>query len=267
MTERVLVSLVHELGADSGIITVVGGLVPTVLTRGATPPAPPHLGTTDVDIHLSVVSATSGNAYQTIEQALRSIGCQPDSKADGWRWYATVEGYRVNIEFLCDVETLPPNATVRREGVILGAANLRGTRYVELDWILEEVEAELITRDEIVSLQVRFAGLEGYLLTKAHAIQNRGLQKDYYDFVYVLIHNELGGPVAAAKTLRTGKFAKDVADAERLWREISARYERFTDIGATSFATQSMQADPDDDYARLCRDAVAAVAEFTAGTR
>jgi hypothetical protein len=246
---------------------VVGGLVPTVLTRGATPPAPPHLGTTDVDTHLSVHFATSGHAYTAIEEALKGIGFKPDPKADGWRWFATIDGYRVNIEFLCDVEALRPNTTVRAEGASLGAANLRGTRYVEEDWVLEDVEAKLVTRDETVKVQVRFAGLEGYLLAKAHAIQNRGQQKDYYDFAYVLIHNRVGGPAEAGKTLRIGKFAKDVPNLERLWREIAARYERPTDIGSTSFAVQAMQAEPENDEARLRQDAVAAVREFTMALR
>ncbi len=243
---------------------MVGGLVPPVLTRGKRPSAPPHLGTTDVDAHLSIQFATSEQTYTILELALRGVGFKPDPKADGWRWFATIKSHRVNIEFLCDVEALRPNATGRPEGAALGAANLRGTRYVEEDWILEEIEAKLITRDETVKVQVRFAGLEGYLLAKAHAIQNRGQQKDYYDFVYVLIHNKVGGPAAAGKALRTEKFAKDVANAERLWREISARYERPSDIGTTSFAAQTMQADPDNDEARLCQDAVVAVREFTA---
>lgn len=190
---------------------MVGGLVPPVLARGKTPPAPPHLGTTDVNTYLSIHFATSEHTYTTLEGALRGIGFKPDPKADGWRWFATIDSHRVNIEFLCDVEALRPNATVRPEGAALGAANLRGTRYVEEDWIPEEMEAKLITRDETAKVQVRFAGLEGYLLAKAHTIQNRGQQKDYYDLVYVLIHNKVGGPAAAGKALRTGKFAKDVA--------------------------------------------------------
>ncbi len=85
LAERVLVSLVHELGANAGFFTVVGGLVPPVLARGKTPPAPPHLGTTDVDVHLSIHFATSEHTYTTLEGALRGIGFKPDPKADGWR--------------------------------------------------------------------------------------------------------------------------------------------------------------------------------------
>jgi len=111
-------------------------------------------------------------------------------------------------------------------------------------------------------VKVRFAGLQGYLLAKAFAIQERGLGKDYYDFVYVIINNGAGGPVAAGEMLRTGKFAQDVASARRLWAEISARYDRPTDVGASCFAAQSKQADPSNDEARLRQDAVAAVREF-----
>ena len=133
--------------------------------------------------------------------------------------------------------------------------------------VIEEIEAKLITSDKTVRVQVRFACLQGYLLAKADAVKNRGQQKDYYDFVYVPIHNKAGGPLAAGKMLRAGKFAKDIANARRLWLEISAPYERPTDIGPISFAVQSMQAEPENDEARLRQDAVAAIREFTGSLR
>ncbi len=62
LAERVLVSLVHGLGDRSSLFVVLGGLVPAMLSREQKA-APPHLGTTDVDVLLSVhlASAHQGN--------------------------------------------------------------------------------------------------------------------------------------------------------------------------------------------------------------
>jgi len=209
----------------------------------------------------------SGGTHEILERALIRVGFKPDPRIDGWRWFVIVDGHRVNIEFLCDVGEQPANVTIRRDGAALGAANVRGTRFVEEDWVAEEIEAQLVTRDETAKVNVRFAGLEGYLLAKAHAILYRGEQKDYYDFVYVLIYNRIGGPVAAANALRKGKFAQTIASAGRLWDEISSRYGWPSDVGAASFAAQGIQADPSSDEARLRQDAVAAVKEFIAALR
>jgi hypothetical protein len=246
---------------------VIGGLVPAKLTDSHESVVPPHLGTTDVDTHLSIRFATNVDSYDVLETALRAAGCEPDARTDGWRWFAVADRYRVNVEFLCDVESVRADTTLRSAGATLGVANVRGTRYAEKDWVSEQVEARLINVDEVVKVQVRFVALHGYLMTKAHAILSRGKEKDYYDFAYVLLYNRLGGPGAAGTALRHGKFAEDVAKAKRLWDEISARYFTTASIGPASYAAQSIVADPSGDDARLRQDAVGAVQEFIEALR
>lgn len=52
LAETALVWLLDALKGHDIHLVVLGGLVPEVLTRGQEPPAPQHLGTTDVDIYL-----------------------------------------------------------------------------------------------------------------------------------------------------------------------------------------------------------------------
>jgi hypothetical protein len=40
----------------------------------------------------------------------------------------------------------------------------------------------------------KYAGLEGYLMAKACAVRHRGLDRDFYDLVFVLLYNRAGGP-------------------------------------------------------------------------
>ena len=42
------------------------------------------------------------------------------------------------------------------------------------------------------------ATLPAYLLAKTHAAYGRRLEKDWYDIAYVVLHNDAGGPTAAA---------------------------------------------------------------------
>ncbi len=230
--------------------------------------APPHLGTTDVDVLLSVHLASAHQGNEPLEDALERIGFQPDSKQKGWRWFAVVDGLRVNLEFLCDEESSPAESVIRPSGAKkLGVLNMRGTGFVEDDWTLEKITAQLIDGDATATVEVRVAGLQGYLLAKAHAILERAESKDYYDFAYVLIHNNLGGPTAVAQALSTGKFASTVMRVSRLWDEIAARYATAASSGANAFASQSVQADPSATAAQLRQDAVAAMAQFIGGLR
>jgi hypothetical protein len=141
LAERALVALLHELGEQDVEMVVLGGLVPEILTRGQDPPAPLHLGTTDVDV-LLVTQVTVDTNLGSVESALRKIGFGPDEH--GWRWRGRVEGRSVKIEFLCDLETRREFEHVPLAGCTdLVAWNLRGTGYVTQDWAHERITAQL----------------------------------------------------------------------------------------------------------------------------
>lgn len=258
LAEEALLRLLAMLGDEDVHLVVLGGLVPGMLTRGLD--APGHLGTTDVDIHVSF-HADSSQDLGTLENALERAAFEPDPKIDGWRWRTQVSGVRIAMEFLCDREDVPANEVVALPGCsVLTAANLRGTGFVGRDWVIEELTATL--DGQPISVRARFAGLEGYLMAKAYAVRFRAAEKDYYDFVYILLFNRAGGAAEVGAMLRDGKFTDDLRSNQSVFREIAARFASAADYGPSSYAAQALRVNPEEDVSRLRQDAARAVIDF-----
>lgn len=179
--ELALVWLLHELRDEEVFLVVLGGLVPEVLTRDDGQ-IPEHLGTTDVDV-LLITHVDPDADLGAVERALERMNFEPDRNADGWCWRGPIDGWPVKLEFLCDLPEHPEGEIIRPRGCTkLSAANLRGTGYVASDFGWEELSGQLADGTH-VSVRVRFAGLEGYLLSKCVAVRIRAATKDYYDAV------------------------------------------------------------------------------------
>jgi hypothetical protein len=259
LAERALVSLLHGLDRPETEIIVLGGLVPEVLTSGQDPPAPTHLGTTDVDI-LLVTLLTLEADLGHVERALERMGFKPVDQ--NWRWRGSFGGPPVKIEFLCDLETHAEFEHIPLRGCdLLTAQNLRGTGYVTRDWAWKQLQAEL-PNGEVASVRARFAQLGGYLLSKFVAARTRGAEKDFYDLAYVLLHNRAGGPAEAARTIADGALRAALPGLRSTFIEIAERYRTPNAIGAQGFAAESLRAAPEADEVVLRADAVAAVREF-----
>lgn len=114
----------------------------------------------------------------------------------------------------------------------------------------------------MATLRIRFAGLQGYLMSKVHVARERGADKDYYDLVYTLLYNRLGGPREAAMVLREGKFASRIDLNASVWKELAARFETVTDQGPGGYAGEAQRVNPTLDYAQLRQDAVGVVRDF-----
>jgi len=106
------------------------------------------------------------------------------------------------------------------------------------------------------------ASLEAYLLMKAYTITTRGRDKDHYDFVYVLIFNEAGGPKGAADRMLASRSLPPAREMRHIWREVGRRFERPDQFGPIEYAKQAVQANPGLDEAALRNDACAAVSVF-----
>lgn len=261
LAERVLVGLLDGFGGVDTEIVVLGGLVPEVLTSGQDPPAPAHLGTTDVDV-LLVTHVTLERNFGHVEEALKAMDFRPAN--EGWRWRGRFGGPPVKVEFLCDLESRPEFELVELSGCDrLVAQNLRGTGYVARDWSWRELEATLPDGRD-VSVRARFAQLSGYLLSKLVAARTRGADKDFYDLAYVLLHNRAGGPAAAAHTVGAGTLRDALPALQSTVLEIAERYRTPNAIGPSGFARESLRAAPDANEAELKADAVAAIGEFLA---
>lgn len=260
LAEQALLRLLVALDGPHLDLVVLGGLVPAVLTRGQDETVPAHLGTTDVDVHVTFGVAEEPDLGR-LERALEAIGAAPDQKTDGWRWRIPVGDVRVKIEFLCDLDDLPADQPILLPGCrTLTAANLRGTGFVGRDWTEEEFTGTIDGTE--LSVQARYAGLESYLLAKAYAVRHRGLDRDCYDLVYVLLYNRAGGPREAAGLLRAGQFADDVRNARTVWQEITGRFGDADSFGARSYAEQALRVDADANRDELLQNAVFAVREF-----
>ncbi len=262
LAEDALFRLLDALEGHDLSLVVLGGLVPELLTGGQGEDIPTHLGTTDIDIHVSFVADPESN-LGALETALEAIGAEPDPKIDGWRWLIPVDRMRVRIEFLCDREDQPTNTPIPLPGCLrVKAANLRGTGFVARDSVEEEIKRTV--NGETAVRRARFAGLQGYLMAKSYAVRNRGEEKDYYDLVHVLLYNRAGGPEQAARLLINGEFAAEVYAARSVFGEIEARFADTFAYGAQSYARQALRVQPETDPEQLAQDAVSAVAEFIA---
>lgn len=260
LAEEALLRLLVALEGPDIDLIVLGGLVPEILTRGQDEAFPSHLGTVDVDIHIAF-GVDPERDLSSLEDALETIGAEVDPKEEGWRWRIRIGAVRVKIDFLCDREDVAADQPIALPGCrVLTAANLRGTGFVARDWVEEELSGTI--DGEQVTVMVKYAGLEGYLLAKSFAVRHRGLNRDNYDFVFVLIYNRAGGPANAANLLRSGKFADDVRNARSTFLEIEARFTDANGFGPRSYAEQALLVDPESDSATLRADAVGAVLEF-----
>jgi hypothetical protein len=260
--ELALVRLLHELRNDDVFLVVLGGLVPEVLTRDDGL-IPAHLGTTDVDVLLITHIDADAN-LGVVERALERAEFNPDPSETGWRWQGRVNDWPVKLEFLCDLPDHREGEIVRPRGcATLAAVNLRGTGYVATDSAEEELSGHLADGTP-VAVHVRFAGLEGYLLSKCVAVRTRGATKDYYDFVYVLLHNRAGGPEQAAQRLLDGELSHALVPLRTTFLEVRERYIKTTDIGPASYAEQALEVEPEADGALLRADAVDVVQRFFA---
>jgi hypothetical protein len=254
LAERALGRLLAAGAPTSEQLIVLGGLVPPTLTRTGSPEAPAHLGTTDVDV-LLVTHLTVNDDLGPIENALEAMQFRPHP--EGWRWSGRIEDRLVKIEFLCDLEDQSAEALVRPAGCSqLRAVNLRGTGYVERD------HHEHILHVPEGDLSVQIAGLAGYLLSKAASVRTRGADKDYYDFAYVLLHNNAGGPVAAANTIKASPLADALPGMDSTFVELRERFRNDRAHGARVYAREARKVTPEDDELILAADAAAAVNEF-----
>lgn len=262
LAELALVRLLHEVRDADVLLIVLGGLVPQTLANDDIS-TPEHLGTTDVDL-LLITHLNPGTDLGSIERALGTLEFTPDPGDDGWRWRGLVEGATVKLEFLCDLPDQREREIVRPRGcTTLAAANLRGTGYVASDFTLTELTGDLPDGKQ-VAVEAPFAGLEGYLLSKCVALRARAATKDYYDFVYVLLHNRAGGPEQAAQSLLDGKLASALPPLRSTFLEVRERYLRTTDSGPIGYAEQALEVEPDADVALLRADAVDVVQRFFA---
>jgi hypothetical protein len=205
--ERVLVTILRNLGPWRDSIFLVGGMTPRYLVRDRPPVVPAHAGTLDLDIVVDVVILEDTEAYRTLEQNLTKIGFKNATNTQGknvtWRWKVRMEdGSQIILELLTDrqdtmggrVKPLPIEGNI-------SALNVPHSSMVFDLHDTIDVTAELLDGNGTDTQTVRYANIVSFVCLKALAFDQRAEPKDAHDLVYC-VENIPGGWEAAAREFR-----------------------------------------------------------------
>jgi hypothetical protein len=205
--ERVLVTLLRNLGPWKDSIFLVGGLTPRYLVPEKPPVVPPHAGTLDIDIVVDILILETTEAYKTLEENLRKIGFDNATNSSGqkqnWRWKIKMDdGNTIILELLADRsdEVGPRVQPLPTEGNI-SALNVPFSSMVIDLHDCTEITAELLGGDGITTETIRYANIVSFVCLKAMALEGRVERKDPHDLVYCIEHIN-GGIEAAAAAFR-----------------------------------------------------------------
>ena len=198
-------------------LTVVGGLVPSLLVPQDRLPAgaEAHCGTLDVDLALALALLNT-ELYADVSARLRAAGFSVGEKEEGkmtrqtWR---TPHGLpEATIDFL-----IPRSQPGDKAGGIrnlekdFAAIIMTGLEVVARDSQLIVVKGRTLL-DEQAEREIRVCGPGAFVALKARALHNRGKEKDAYDLVYVLQYFD-GGVEQVAEALKPLLDDIDVRDA------------------------------------------------------
>jgi hypothetical protein len=187
-------------------LVVVGGLVPSLLIdQNHLPPgAERHVGTLDLDFGLGL-GILDASKYQAIVERLREAEFTPDRKEGKvvrQRWgFDVSKDERLTVEFL-----IPPSDSSDKPGSL---RNLEGdfaaiiTPGLQLAFLNRKrvtLEGTTILKEN-AKRDIWVCGAGAFIVLKALAFRNRGVNKDAYDLFYVL-RNYGQGPEAVVAELK-----------------------------------------------------------------
>lgn len=271
MTDEILRSRAARVAAETGLVRIVhhygskpefvlmGGLMPEYLCSAS---GLQHAGTTDVDVQVDLEIACGTVNVKRLERALRNAEFEPDSEKL-WRWAAEGAGFPtvVKIELLADDGEVRNGEILRfNECEALGAVNLRGTGFAARDFVTRSLTARVGDLERTVDINT--TGLAGLLMAKTAAARDRRKTKDWYDIAFVLLHNDAGGPAAAAEAVLARFPGEIVGGTRTALDDLAANFADTTAQGPQAYAEQMIIDHPDLDRATVLADAVVAVRTF-----
>ncbi len=251
-------------------LAIVGGAVPGLLLASAPDGLPPHVGTGDLDLHLSLhlLDGETAEYYDAIIDGLRGLGLAPDrttKREVKWRWVGLHRGVRLQVEFLCPTRSHggrpePPAPNTPAEVNFGGHGEIAalGVSYGHLvpeDTIT--VEREVRAASGWLTYPFPVANVASWLCLKTDAIVLRDKSKDAYDVVWLLAGlgpKAAAEQVAASPLLRGPNRGPTLEQLQRLARLFSAPEM----VGPESFRRFV------DGTAHAARYAVGTVSEFKA---
>jgi len=248
--ERVLVTVLGDIGPWSDRLILAGGLVPRYLIGELPEGARPHVGSTDVDLILALAMPDSAEAYRTLERNLRDSDFEPGDSSFQWR--REVEGLDVVVEFLCETTEVERGRIHRPKdghGSKLGALNVEGAELAAQDFTTVQVEAERLDDGGQSRIEVRVANLLPYVVLKIQSFQDRHERKDAYDLCFT-IRNWPRGPAAAGKAASSSPVASDQLIGRSL-ELLTERFESGEHDGPKAYADFLARSDDERDQLQL----------------
>jgi hypothetical protein len=259
--ERVLVTLIGDLGPWRERLTLVGGLAPRYIV-GELPLGVHHVGTNDVDVVLELfLEPNEWEAYKTLETNIRKAGFEPGESS--FQWVRKVDGIEVILEFICETDAVPAGRIFKPKGQqagnALGAVNIRAASLATRDAAVHSIKAERIGGG-LSEVKLRVTNLLPFVVLKINAFQERHEGKDAYDFIFCLLHHR-DGPTGAAKACKTSPARKEPATVAGL-ELVRSRFDSPEHDGPHGYAQFLADRDDEDAKARYRREAHAVVNEF-----
>lgn len=276
MSERLLgiaADVLRSFGSAFGgrHLAIVGGAVPGLLVD--TPPRgmEPHVGTADLDLHLSLhlLDGETSDYYQAIIDGLRSLGLSTDDEQGRevkWRWVGRHRDVRLQVELLCPVRSragrperpaaeTPAEANIGPGGEITALAVGFG-HLVPDDTIT--ISRRVETASGGLTYEFPVAGVASWLCLKSDAIMRRDKAKDAYDVVWVIdaLGPDAASATVAASPLLAGPFADEVR--AQLMLLVDDQFRDEASVGPTAYAT-FLETEPAD---RARRHALGTVVAF-----
>lgn len=198
--KRLLASLFRAIGPWKDSLTVIGGLVPTLLFSDSD-----HVGTQDVDLVLDPQALSSVDAYKNLETNLKTLGLKRNineyGEAQHFRWKREKPGEPPAIvEFLCPDQGNPGKVISLKESRQKGlsALGIPGAHLVFKDYEIIKITADLLDERGKATVEVRVASIVSFIVLKALAYEQRMEHKDAYDLIFTLI-NHPDGPQGVGK--------------------------------------------------------------------
>ena len=213
-------TLLGNIGPWGDRVVLVGGLAPCYIIGSNPLAASPHVGTTDVDLVITLAVGDSSETYASLYTNLRRSGFAVGDPSFQWR--RSVDGVTVEVEFICETDQARPGRIYRpKQGTGSGFAALNApcAGLTSQDFVELPVTAERLDGGGLSTVAMRVAGVLTFTVLKLLAFQQRHHNKDSYDLVYTLKNYKNGpraaGEVAAQSPVRSEKSVADALESLR----------------------------------------------------
>lgn len=176
-----LLTVVAQFGELADYLTIVGGLVPSLLIDAVALQVDPHVGTFDIDLAVAV-AVDDPSHYLALTERLAMLNFVRADETS-IRWTQASPGERP-----IDIDLLPVG--IGAEQQLISNLQPRITRPLELAFLdRQNVQLQGIgILGEQVSARVRVCGPGAFVCIKALTYEDRHLKKDAYDLYYMLHH-------------------------------------------------------------------------------